>query len=91
MMPQLIEKEQIQFLTFPKNEVLTEFNDKIDRIHELKRAMVLGNIERHKVRITFEDIECIKSVETTIWGITDNAVILKNSIIIPLKRILKIA
>ena len=91
MTPQIIPKEQIRFLTFPNNEVLTEFKDKIDRIHELKRAMVLGNIERHKVRITFKDIECIKSVETTIWGITDNSVILKNSIIIPLKRILKIA
>ena len=91
MMSELIQKEQIQFLTFPQKEVLTECKDKLERIYELKRAMVLGNIERQKVRITFKDIECVRSVETTIWGITDSSVILKNSIIIPLKRILKIA
>ncbi|MFC5045909.1 hypothetical protein ACFSTE_20325 [Aquimarina hainanensis] len=88
---QTIEKEQIKFLKFPKKEVLNKRKDQIDRILELQRAMVLGNIEHQKVKIVFVDDNGIKRVETTIWGITDKEVILKGSTIIPLKRIIRIS
>jgi len=87
---QLIEKEQIKFLSFPKEDVLNKKKDQIDRILELQRALSLGNLERHKVKIVFIDDTGIKKVETTIWGITDKEVILKQATIIPLERVLSI-
>ncbi|KAA1246162.1 hypothetical protein F0000_08960 [Aquimarina sp. RZ0] len=87
---QTIEKEQIKFLTFPKQDVLSKRKDQIDRILELQRALSLGNLERQKVRIVFVDSAGIKKVETTIWGITDKEVILKQATIIPLERIISI-
>ena len=88
---QLIEKEQIKFLTFPKEDVLTKKKDQINRILELQRALSLGNLERLKVKIVFVDNKGLKKVETTIWGITDKEVILKQAAIIPLERIISIS
>ncbi|MDY0781110.1 hypothetical protein [Tenacibaculum sp. IB213877] len=88
---QMIAKEKIKFLHFPKQDVLSEKNDQVNRFLNLKRALSLGNLEREKVKILFADDSGIKKVETTIWGVTDKAVILKQSTIIPLERIISVA
>ncbi|WP_233194491.1 MULTISPECIES: hypothetical protein [Aquimarina] len=87
---QVVQKEQIKFLKFPKNDVLDKRKDQIDRFLELQRALSLGNLEHQKVKIVFVDDTGLKKVETTIWGITDKEVILKQSTIIPLERIISI-
>jgi len=86
-----IEKEDIKFLNFPKQEVLPNKIDKRNRCLSLRRAMRLGNLEHEKVSITFVDDQGSKKVETTVWGITDRSVILKQSTIIPLERIISIS
>ncbi len=88
---EVIQKEQIKFLKFPKEDVLNKKKDQIDRFLELQRALSLGNLERQKVRIVFVDDGGFKKVETTIWGITDKEVILKQATIIPLERIISIS
>ncbi len=86
-----IEKEQIKFLHFPHAEVLNGKKQKRDRYRKLRRALSLGNLEHLKVKIIFADDEGAKEVETTIWGITDKSVILKQSTVIPVERIINIA
>ncbi|PKG53537.1 MULTISPECIES: hypothetical protein [Olleya] len=88
---QTIEKEEIKYLKFPKEELLASKTEKAERCLTLTRAMVLGNIEHEKVRILFADNEGLKRVNTTIWGVTEKYVILKTSTIIPLERILSVA
>lgn len=88
---QTVAKEQIKFLKFPKEEVLKKKNAIVNRFLDLQRALSLGNLEREKVKIFFMDNHGLKKVETTVWGITDKSVILKQSTIIPLKRIVSIA
>lgn len=88
---QTVVKEQIKFLKFPKEEVLKKKSAIVNRFLDLQRALSLGNLEREKVKIFFMDIDGLKKVETTVWGITDKSVILKQSTIIPLKRIVSIA
>lgn len=87
----VIEKECIKFLTFSKNEVLGRKEERLNRFLDLKRALALGNLEKEKVKITFVDDTGLKMVETTIWGLTDKSVILKQATIIPLQRILGVA
>lgn len=82
-----IEKEQIKFLQFPKDDVLYQMKDKVNRILSLRRALALGNLEHEKVKIIFVDNEGFKKVETTIWGFTDKEVILKQGTIIPVARV----
>ncbi|SHI83834.1 hypothetical protein [Aquimarina spongiae] len=88
---QHIEKEQIAFLNFPKEEVLDKKKEVKDRCQKLLRALRLGNLEHVKVKIRFIDNEGIKEVETTIWGVTSKYVILKKSMVLPLERIISIS
>jgi hypothetical protein len=82
-----IEKEFINSLKFPAVEVLQDSTDISQRHLDLNRALSLGNLEHSKTRIFFEDNQSKKVVETTVWGVTDNVVILKKGIKIPINRI----
>ena len=88
---QIVDKEQIQFLKFPKEDVLNRKNEKANRSLDLRRALYLGNLEREKVVIVFLDDTGLKKVKTTIWAVTDKSVILKKSTVIPLARIVSVA
>ena len=83
----LIEKEKIEDLKFPASDVLSD-NSKIrDRHRDLNRALSLGNLEHTKIKIFFEDDTSCKMVETTVWGVTDKRVILKQGVVIPINRV----
>jgi len=84
-----IEKEHINDLQFPKSDVLVDRDAKFERDRELNRALSLGNLEHSKIKIFFEDSESKKVVETTVWGVTDQMVILKKGSSIPINRIYK--
>jgi hypothetical protein len=85
----IIEKEAIEKLHFPETDVLDDKDEILQRNSELDRALTLGNLEHAKIKIFFEDDECKKVVETTIWGVTDKRVILKQGVVIPINRIYK--
>jgi hypothetical protein len=87
---QLIEKEAVEQLKFPTEEVLTDKEDILQRKNDLDRALALGNLEHVKMKIYFEDDASKKMVETTVWGITNERVILKKGVVIPINRIHKI-
>lgn len=85
--PVLIEKENISGLKFPDIDVLKSKEEIQMRFSNLERALKLGNLEHNKIKIIFEDSEGIKQVNTTVWGVTDKRVILKQGIVIPIHRI----
>ena len=62
-----------------------------ERETELNRALALGNLEHTKIKIYFEDDQSRKLVETTVWGVTDKRVILKQGVVIPINRVHKIS
>lgn len=84
-----IEKEKIRSLHFPKTEVLDDKEAIHERESELNRALALGNLEHSKIKIFFEDDLSKKVVETTVWGVTDDRIILKQGSSIPINRIYK--
>ena len=87
---QVIDKEAITGLRFPEAEVLVN-NDEIEqRAADLQRCLSLGNLEHSKIKIYFEDDTSSKIVDTTVWGLTDKRVILKQGIVIPINRITKV-
>lgn len=87
---QSIDKEAISELKFPESEVLNSQDSIIGRYNDLQRALTLGNLEYHKIKIYFEDDVSGKIVDTTVWGLTDKRVILKQGIVIPIHRIYKV-
>jgi hypothetical protein len=84
---QAIEKEKIEDLKFPSAEVLGSSHEIAERKNDLERALKLGNMEQHKIKIFFQDDSSMKSVETTVWGVTDKRVILKQGVVIPIHRV----
>jgi Flp pilus assembly CpaE family ATPase len=84
-----IEKENIHSLRFPNNDVLQDKDAIFQRNSDLNRAQSLGNLEHSKIKIFFEDNQSKKVVETTVWAVTDNQVVLKQGIGIPINRIFR--
>lgn len=85
-----IDKEKIGSLTFPNMDVLDEDKEAIkQRRDELDRALTLGNLEHVKIKIYFEDDTSKKMVDTTVWGLTEERIILKQGVVIPIHRIYK--
>lgn len=87
---QKVNKEEIKFLHFPKEDVLFFDEDRTIRNKNLTNAISLGNLDHQKVKIIFQDIEGSKEVETTIWAVTDKDIVLKQGTTIPIHRIVNV-
>ncbi|MBI4946768.1 MAG: hypothetical protein HY840_10260 [Bacteroidetes bacterium] len=84
------QKEDVSELHFPREEVLANAEETVQRRLALERAVVLGNTYKGKIKILFKDVAEIKQIETYIWGLTDKRVILKQGTVIPINRILEV-
>ena len=84
---QKIEKETISEMSFPNEDVLSNADERRQRRNELDRALILGNVDHSKVKIIFSDMTGMKQVETTIWAVTEERIILKSGMVIPIRRI----
>ena len=82
-----IAKESIPDLIFPAEDVLADAEKRKIRKSKIIRAMDYGNQAQCKVNIIFKDNEGLKKVRTTIWGLTPDAIKLKDCII-PTHRVL---
>lgn len=87
---ELVQKEEVAGFHFPKEEVLKKESEIAARRKSLKTAISLGNLEHEKVRIYFSDNEGNKYVETTIWGLTDHEIVLKQNVVLPIQRVIKL-
>lgn len=82
----IIEKEAI-----PDYKVVPAFVDKSDYWrNELQYAARLGNEFKAKTSITFETTKGPKTVNTTVWSVTEDFMQLKGGLHIPLRSIIDI-
>ena len=88
--PTVIEKEIIPNLLFPTIPIDRTKEEMKKLVLKLKRSMVLGNIDRTKMRIIFEDDEGTKEVRTTIWAVGDKNIVLKKGVTIPINRLVDV-
>ncbi len=87
-LPLLIEKEDIEHLTFRETE--TEVQNPLEVKRQLAKALILGNSQKHKVSLTFDSDDGLKVVRTTIWGLGGEHVILKKGLSIPIDNIIEV-
>ncbi|MEM9857686.1 MAG: hypothetical protein AAF843_10030 [Bacteroidota bacterium] len=86
-----IDKAELENVTFKKDEVLSNDSDKIVRKSNLMRGLALGNLHKRHVVIQFENIFDMQlEVETTIWAVTQNHIMLKGGKIIPIRCIFNV-
>ncbi len=84
---EVIPKEKVSHLHFPLQDTLAETSKRAERARMLHRATGLGNLERRKVHIIFEDRDGLKEVYTTIWAVNRGRVVLKEGRMIPTHRV----
>ena len=77
-------------LRFARVEVLKTVQEIISRKRELEKAVWLGNVFRNKVKLFFKANNEEKVLETTVWGLTDESVIIKGGAIIPINSIYRV-
>ena len=88
----VVQKENIPQLKFSNNEVLKSSKKRKLRSHYLERATQLGNLLKTKVKIYFIDsTNKLMSVNTTIWAVTSDFVILKQGVTIPKHSVVYVA
>lgn len=85
-----VEKEDVAGMHFSKEEILEDAELIAARKADVNRAISLGNLEHYKVKIYFADDNGEKVVHTTIWAVTDVAIVLKQHVLIPINRIIKL-
>jgi hypothetical protein len=85
-MATLIAKEEL-----PLHKVIPAFIDNSEHWrNELNYAVRLGNEFKGKTIITFETTQGPRTVDTTIWSLTDEYLQLKGGMLIPLNSIIDI-
>lgn len=87
---QFIDRDAINTLTFPAEDVLPNREAMMKRSRQIHRATSLGNLEQRKVHIFFKDTDSIKCIHTTIWVQLGTHILLKGRIKLPVHRILSV-
>ncbi len=83
-----IQKEELPGIVFSKTDVLIEDSDRKKRKHDLYEAMLLGNRYKRKVKIHFDTYNHRHlEIETTVWQATDQNVVFKGGVTIPIHSI----
>jgi hypothetical protein len=83
---ELIEKESLpnyKFLTAPAEEINVEKDKLINSVR-------LGNEFKSKAYIAFQTDQGPKKIETTVWGVTEKYLLIKNGVSIPLTSLISI-
>lgn len=87
----VIEKEEIANLAFSRKEVLDDQEAIKQRLYDLYRSQILGNISQGKVWITFQTADgAVYKVNTTIWAVGEKFINLKCGIVIPINAIYQV-
>ena len=83
-----VPKETIGTVAFAPQDVLCDPMAIAERKHNLRRALSLGNLHRHKVAITYRLYHQVpQRVVTTVWSLTDNYVTPKGGRTLPVRAI----
>lgn len=84
----LIQKEALSGISFQKKEVIENYQLRQDRTSDLNKAVALGNLYHFKVSIIFETEDGItQKVITTIWAVSEDFILLKGGVFVPVKAI----
>lgn len=87
----LIEKEELNGLRFSNEPIVTDNFQRKLLMHDLNRALLLGNLYRSKVCLVFKTKkQRLHRVETTVWAVTENYVLLKGNRFLPINAILRV-
>lgn len=78
-------------LNFPQQDVLPNKKERRRRFANAQRARILGNIEKIKAKINFHTTEGPYEVNTTVWHVDQDFIMLKGASALPMKSVYSIS
>jgi hypothetical protein len=86
-----IDKSQIADMKFSKNDVLKTPEERSIRNWKLNRALQVGNNYKTHVNLVFKDAEeKVYSTELTVWAVTEQQVVLKGTMMVPITSVIDV-
>ena len=86
-----VDKSQLAYYPFKREEVLEDTVDRSLRKYDLERAVALGNLYKSSVTIFFKNIDNeTRSVTGTVWALTSKFVSLKGNLTLPINAIIRV-
>jgi hypothetical protein len=85
-----VQKENISELKFVSVNDPSDPASAAQLRSDLSRAILLGNADHQKVKIIFETTEGPMFTDTTVWNLTENYIILKGNVDVPIRAIRRI-
>jgi hypothetical protein len=85
-----VNKEDISGFQFVSFDVLDNAEQRMQRKVDLEEAMKVSNTDKAKSIVYFMTEGGIRFVETTIWAVTDEQVVFKGGVFIPVNSVLKV-
>jgi hypothetical protein len=87
----LLQKEDLVGFKYAKQDVLIDITKRRLRSIYMKKAEMLGNVYKGKVKLTFLSEENqYFAVETTIWAVNEEYITIKGGVNIPTKSVCEI-
>ncbi|MEY3417554.1 MAG: hypothetical protein RL060_1666 [Bacteroidota bacterium] len=87
----IVQKEDLIDFKYAKKDVLVDVAKQRLRSIYMKKAEMLGNSYKGKVKLTFvSEDEQFFAVETTIWAVNEEYISLKGGVNIPTKAVCEI-
>ena len=87
----LVDNKQSKILEFPKINVLEHKIEQVNEFIRQRKVFFLRNLNKEKFEIFFTDHTGLKRVEASIWTVSEKAIILKNTTIVPFSDIVAVA
>lgn len=87
----VVKEDQEKLLRFPQINVLEHRIDQVNDALNLKRAFFIENLNKTRLKIFFTDHSGLQKVETSVWTISEKAIILRNNELVPLSNIIAVA
>lgn len=87
----LADNKKNRILEFPKINILEHQIEQVNEFIRQRKVFFSRNLNREKIEVFFNDDTGLKKVKTSIWTVSEKAIILKNTTVVPYSDIVAVA
>jgi hypothetical protein len=87
----LVDDKKLKLLEFPVINVLEHEIEKVNEFIRQRKVFFLRNLNKEKFQIFYTDHSGLRKVEASVWTLSEKAIILRNTKVVPFSNIVAVA